>query len=276
MKSIVVLYHANCPDGFSGAYAAWKKFGKKSLYLPVEPQTLPKIKIKNSEVFVIDASYSKKNIKKLLQNKNSVIVIDHHKSSQKEIKSASQWYFDLNHSASVLAWQYFHPNKKVPKLLSYIEDIDLWRFKLPYVKEIKSILELETQTFKNWEKLASDFEKQSHFKKYVEKGKIINEFEEKIIKKIMSYSSLVSFFGKKILMVNSPIFNSELGSLLAKKKPPLAIVWHQIGNKIKVSLRSTGKIDVSKIAKHFGGGGHKSAAGFTLLSTKNLPWKHIN
>jgi phosphoesterase RecJ-like protein len=36
---------------------------------------------------------------------------------------------------------------------------------------------------------------------------------------------------------------------------------------IKVSLRSRGTIDVSKVAKHFDGGGHRNAAGLTISGT---------
>ena len=32
----------------------------------------------------------------------------------------------------------------------------------------------------------------------------------------------------------------------------------------KISLRSRGEVDVEKIARHHGGGGHRNAAGFTL------------
>ena len=32
----------------------------------------------------------------------------------------------------------------------------------------------------------------------------------------------------------------------------------------KVSLRSRGEVDVEKIARHYGGGGHRNAAGFTV------------
>jgi len=35
-KEIVVLYHANCLDGFGAAYAAWKKFGDTADYIPVQ------------------------------------------------------------------------------------------------------------------------------------------------------------------------------------------------------------------------------------------------
>jgi len=34
LKEIVIIYHADCPDGFGAAYAAWKKFGDKASYLP--------------------------------------------------------------------------------------------------------------------------------------------------------------------------------------------------------------------------------------------------
>ena len=34
--NISVLYHADCPDGFGGAYAAWKKFGDTAEYIPVK------------------------------------------------------------------------------------------------------------------------------------------------------------------------------------------------------------------------------------------------
>jgi phosphoesterase RecJ-like protein len=38
-------------------------------------------------------------------------------------------------------------------------------------------------------------------------------------------------------------------------------------NSYKLSLRSKGKVDVQKIAKSFGGGGHVAAAGFQIDGT---------
>ena len=40
-------------------------------------------------------------------------------------------------------------------------------------------------------------------------------------------------------------------------------------NKYKVSLRSKDRVDVSKIAVTFGGGGHKRAAGFDIEGGKD-------
>lgn len=275
VKKIAVIYHANCLDGFGAAWAAWREFGNKADYIPVEPQTLPETKIKNSEVYVIDASCSKTNIQKLLKDKNFVTIIDHHISAREDAKTASQWHFNLNHSGSVLTWQYFHPAKRIPKLLRYIEDIDLWRFKLPYAEEILAGIQFLDQNFKTWEKLAKNFEKLKVLKKYIEKGKIILEYEDEVIRRIISRARQVKFGGYGVLAVNSPILSSEIGHILAKKKPPFSIIWYQSRDKTHVSLRSAGKVDVSKIAAKYGGGGHKNAAGFTWPAKKGFPWKII-
>ncbi|MEK7516297.1 MAG: DHH family phosphoesterase [Patescibacteria group bacterium] len=50
------------------------------------------------------------------------------------------------------------------------------------------------------------------------------------------------------------------------------------GGKLKASLRSNGDRDVSELAKRYGGGGHRKAAGFTMDGTLNVSdteWKII-
>ena len=43
--------------------------------------------------------------------------------------------------------------------------------------------------------------------------------------------------------------------------------------KIHVSLRGDGKINLSELAKKYGGGGHKAAAGFAVEGNINFPWQ---
>jgi len=42
------------------------------------------------------------------------------------------------------------------------------------------------------------------------------------------------------------------------------MVWRQVGDRLKVSLRSCGDYDVAVLAGKFGGGGHRNAAAFSL------------
>lgn len=55
--------------------------------------------------------------------------------------------------------------------------------------------------------------------------------------------------------------------MLAQKSGTYGATYYSTKDgSLKWSLRSTGNYDVSAIAKDFGGGGHKNAAGFTLVS----------
>ena len=275
MKKIVVLYHKDCPDGFSAAYAAWKKFGKRADYIAVDPRVLPNKTLKNKEIYVLDNSYRKEIIKKLESNNKSLVVIDHHLSSEKDVKSANSFVFDLKHSGAVLAWKYFHPKRKVPQFLLHVEDFDLWNFKLPHTREIDAFIELIDYDFEEWDKLVRGLEDPRYRKTIFREASLIIRHKNRLIKKILKRAQVVEFQGHKTLAVNSPLFQSEIGHILYNKKPPLGIVWSIKAQELVVSLRSNGKVDVSKSAAKFGGGGHKAAAGFSLPANAKLPWKII-
>ena len=50
-------------------------------------------------------------------------------------------------------------------------------------------------------------------------------------------------------------------------------LWYvDSAGKVRVSLRSEGDYDVSGIAKRYGGGGHKNAAGFTATLEDIAAW----
>jgi len=52
---------------------------------------------------------------------------------------------------------------------------------------------------------------------------------------------------------------------LAKESGTFGATYYQDSNmQIHFSLRSIGDYDVSKIAKQFGGGGHRNAAGYVI------------
>jgi nanoRNase/pAp phosphatase (c-di-AMP/oligoRNAs hydrolase) len=61
------------------------------------------------------------------------------------------------------------------------------------------------------------------------------------------------------------MFSSELGNQLAIKSGTYgATYYHDSTDTVRFSLRSVGDYDVSRLAKIFGGGGHKNASGFKL------------
>ena len=274
-KNIAVIYHGECRDGFGGAYAAWRKFGNKANYFGMKHEIDPLPKgLKGKEIYIIDFAFKKPIMEKLVRANKKVVALDHHISAEKTTKMAHFYVYALDYSGAVIAWKYFHPKRKVPSLLNYIEDIDIWKFKLPHTKEIMSFMELADFDFQIWDKIARDLENPKKKKEYIAKGALLLFYARKIIDKLALKASPVKFAGYRTLAVNSPILQSEIGNLLTKKRPPVGIVGSEKEGGIRVSLRSNGKVDVSKIAAKYGGGGHMAAAGFSVPGGK-FPWKHI-
>ena len=89
-------------------------------------------------------------------------------------------------------------------------------------------------------------------------------------------SVLVEFEGFNVYAINiSHMFGSDVGNELALRTNSFGIVWSEDGEGIRTSLRSVRDFDVSEIAKKYGGGGHKNAAGFNLPLGIDKPWKII-
>ncbi|TRZ64078.1 MAG: hypothetical protein D4Q79_02370 [Spirochaetia bacterium] len=273
MKNIIILYH-NDLDGFGAAWAAWKKFGNKADYLAVDFGKSMPVGLKNKEVYILDFCYSEAETRMILKNNKKLIVIDHHITQKDTIKILKEYIWDIKRAGCVLSWKYFHPQKKIPKLIEYVEDMDLWKFKLKDTREIIPFLETLPRDFKIWDKVISEMENKNKFSEYLEKGKVIAGFMEKIIEILASNSEDAIFEGKKASVVNSPIFNSELGGYLLKKtKNSVVIIWSLKNDGVRVSLRSLKGVDVSKLAQKYGGGGHKQAAGFFLEVGEKIPWQ---
>ncbi|MBI2013753.1 MAG: hypothetical protein HYS87_02940 [Candidatus Colwellbacteria bacterium] len=274
----VIIYHKNCYDGFGAAWAAWKKFGKNAIYIAQEHQKPPPANLKGKEVYTLDFCFPEKETKKILKSAKSLTIIDHHISAKHITESVPNYSYALHHSGAVLAWKFFHPRKKIPKLLRHIEDIDLWKFKIKNTAEIACALELYEFDFKVLDKIAQDLEKRKNGKKIIEKGKIILEHNKGLVKRASDRAQLVVFEGYKTLAANSAIFaslTSAIGHELTKRKPPIGIVYAESGGRKRVSLRSNGKVDVSKLAAKYGGGGHRAAAAFALDINKSWPWRII-
>lgn len=275
-KGIVILYHADCNDGFGGAWAAWKKFGDKAEYIPVSHSSSYPDNFSDKEIYTLDLTLPKEITERLLKTNKRLTSIDHHISVKEVTEMTQDYSFDNNHSGAVLSWKYFHSSKPVPKLLLFVEDSDLWKSEYPETAKIIVALGLFDFNFEVWDKIAEDFESSEKTSDYLMKGEVILNYEKKLIDYLEKQAQLVEFLGYRIYAINTPRFlRNSIAHILYKKLPPFAISWIQQKNRIDVSLRSDGSVDVSEIAKKFGGGGHKAAAGFSFPAGQEFPWKII-
>ena len=280
MNKALVIYHKNCLDGFGAAFAAWKsaKVGQVT-FVPMDYNERDKIyqyELIDKDVYVLDFSFSREVTGQIIAKAAKFVWLDHHKTAFEEhgkffidyTDIANNFYVKLsanNKSGAVLAWEYFHPNAPVPGVIAHIDDRDRWQWKLEGTKEVTSYLSSIEQDFEVWDNIIAGYEESSQT--LINYGRILNEyFTTQLSRAIDATKESCNILGNAGLCCNlPPMFASEAGNILAKETGTYGATWFKDkeGN-IKWSLRSIGDFDVSAIAKQFGGGGHKNAAGFVL------------
>ena len=312
----LVIYHANCTDGFGAAFAAWLKLGDEAEYLPMEylkntdgvAEFHERVKIDCSiserGVYILDFSLPKVVMWWLFAHARRVVWLDHHKTAfemwceterdlhcedDRRPENNRFILLDSNKSGAVLAWEYFYPSTEVPMLIQHIDDRDRWQFKLGGSKEFHAALNsYKPWTFETWRGifLCGLFEKETwrvpeEF--YVEGTAILRSHNQYVqaalkqarpsgIKVLLSEDGFAPVLNG--LAANAPAFlASDLGHELANQSGTFGLVWSMAGDgQIHCSLRSNGDYDVSAIAKAFGGGGHRNAAGFSTDINTLISW----
>ena len=210
--------------------------------------------------------------------------------------------FDQTLSGAELAWkERFQPNIKLPKLYTIITDQDLWRWTYPDSKECACVLRVEKtlESFPAIEKIiwgdSQEKEiqaaartrrvicKSKFYDDLVKKGKVYSSYETKIVNRLAGAAKIAYATEKNsnpekiynVLVVNSPIFQSEIGNYLCCNNIiDFVAVWFysHAQQRIFVSLRtSRDDIDLSVLTPNLKGinfgGGHPQAAGGTICGS---------
>lgn len=270
----IIFYHEHCLDGFAGAWAAWIKFGKAAEYrgLSHELARVPD-GITDRTVYFIDYCLPEALMRRALARVRRCIIIDHHITQRSIVGTAHESVFSLSQSGCVLAWKYFHPQKKAPQLLLTIQDHDLFTLKRKYTLEVATALTLAEREFQTWSHLVRDFEDAQGRKSLVMLGSLLMRYKDEVIERILESAQRVVFHGHRACAVNTPAFYSEVGTRIYQTLPVhLGIVWYYKKGRIKVSLRSDGSVDCGALATRYGGGGHVGAAAFLLPFKGTFPW----
>lgn len=259
-----ILYHSPCYDGFGSAWAAWLSLGKDVEYLPARYGDAPPEFTAGETIYLVDFSYDRETIKRLRRD-HRVIVIDHHRTAAEALHGLDDVTFDMEHSGAMLTWRHFHGDKKPPLLLRYIEDRDLWRFALPYSREIDGWVKSHAFDFQHWTEMANQI--RHEFETCVAEGRAILRHQSRMVEMICDEARDGLVAGHVVPIVNTTAYWSEVGEELLRRNPeaPFVASYHDRGDRRRqYSLRSRDDFDCSEVAKTMGGGGHARAAGFVV------------
>lgn len=304
-KPDICVYHGGCDDGFGAAWAVWKKwpdveFTQGHYGKPFHNRAA----WAGRNVLFVDFSAPKDVLLSFLSEvptdlppASSIVVIDHHKtaqagldglpvfdgsqvglgnslrmSSENNAPAIAVW-FDMGQSGATMAWQFAHQtNRQIdpcPNLLTYIEDRDLWRFAFgDDTRQLSAALRTHPMDFDLWSRFA---ERPADL---IDEGKTVLRAHQANISKFVQESFMERIGGHDVPCCNVPYhYASDVAHELLQLHPkaPFAASWFKRGDGMfQASLRSEDhRIDVSEVAKKYGGGGHRNAAGFQVPSMKD-------
>jgi uncharacterized protein len=215
--------------------------------------------------------------------------IDHHKTSRQMYEDNNfklihtppgQFITDSNDhpmAACELTYMFVHnvDYHKVPYHIRLLGRYDIWEHKdpsvIPFQYAMQAWLGDPVKNFQQWKKLVSPSESDRKlFQRLIDSGKYIRLYEEKRNNRIAEDICFeLEFDGYNALAANVPhVSSSFFSNLYDPRKYDLVIAFGYISHYWKVSLRSQ-TIDCSELAKRYGGGGHKGAAGFICDTLPN-------
>jgi nanoRNase/pAp phosphatase (c-di-AMP/oligoRNAs hydrolase) len=255
--------------------------------IPVQYGQDPPPEYERRIVFVLDFSYPKNVMLEMKEHTRGLLVLDHHKSSAADCLGLDFCIFDDNESGASLAYKYLESKGMIfdlrlrmdrneeltnealvagmKTLVDYVKDRDLWNHCEPQTHEINAALRSYPFDLETWDRFAIQLSMQPLV--IYEQGAAILRYKKTLVAQQIRHPKTVSIGGHMVPIVEcttSDLISDVVGELA--KGQPFAASWMTNADGIVVSLRSetTTGLDVSAIAKMFGGGGHRNSAGFRV------------
>ena len=269
----VILYGMNYGDDFP-----WSFVDKEEMTEEDKEDCIP-----YDKVVMVDFSLSKEDMRRL-NNLVELIWIDHHASVIDDNKDI-QGIRDVNCAACELTYMYFYTgiayidgapvplsDEDIPKAIRLLGRYDVWDHSDKEVVPFQYGMKLYDigPCNSEWKDLLDNsLISDSIIKQVIHNGEIIEKYQSNLNYKYTNtygFIAVLEFEDElyNVLCVNKGFSNSSIvkDSVLYNKSIDLIMFFVRHKESYKISLYTEKEIDVSQIAKAFGGGGHKKAAGF--------------
>jgi oligoribonuclease NrnB/cAMP/cGMP phosphodiesterase (DHH superfamily) len=242
--------------------------GSRAEYLPSQ-HYYPTPDVAGKHVAIVDFSFKRPVLLEMMRSAKSLIVIDHHKTAAADLEGLdANTVFDMDKSGAVLSWEWFHPGTAVPRLLQFVQDRDIWTWRLPGARAFLAGLDSVPMTFEAWDAFADPATAAEREATAIADGTAITRALGMQIDAAVKNAALRTLGGEPVWVVNASANVSDVGNVLAKREDGrFALVFtYDLERKCyKCSLRAFHDgVDVSEVAGRYGGGGHAKASGFTF------------
>lgn len=281
-NKVLVISHEDDIDGLGGVilgYLAFKDIDYMLIHVKEQTEIVDFVKNSNYEkVFITDLGLEDKIADEINELGMNILHFDHHETNVYASKYAFSTVEIQRNGISTCGTELFYLYLKENNLLKdnalikiFVEDTrayDNWDWvknnnvEANDLNKLFSIVGIDTYISKMVDKLRNN-----NKDIFDETDKYLIELNTQEEKKLIELSDKSLIIrekdGLKFGIVFGNKFLSIIGNTLCNRHPELDYMLLIDPLEKKVSLRSV-RIDVSKVAESYGGGGHKYAAGFSL------------
>ncbi|MCE6958261.1 phosphohydrolase [Cereibacter sphaeroides] len=282
------IHHDKCPDGFTAAWAVARHFKGEVDHLAANYGHPVPSGIDGRDVIIVDFSWPQEQLEEIARRARTLVVLDHHKSAEASLAEFGEtvssgdglalWQrmrdggeparplkiFDMDRSGARLAWDFLGMKGPGERLVNYVQDRDLWTWRLPRSREINALVCGTPFTMENWDMLSMRMDNEPFM--LADLGGAILMNQEKILADTLpEVTRRMVIGGYEVPVANLPHFMASDAAHILDRGEPFAAVYYDRRDGRKFSLRSSGEegsADVSAIAALYGGGGHRNAASF--------------
>lgn len=271
------FYHRSDLDGHCSGALIKLKYPQCETIGVNYGDTIRDTKIEPGEdVYVVDFRFPMEEMIEL-NNKYKLHFIDHHKTAIDEamaegfLASGGQ-ILDSKVAACELVWNYLYPDENVPYPVWMLSRYDTWEHELIGGDKYKDVLPFQYGMRLNKDTTPDHTDLwfsilycQKNVHDTIEIGKTLQQYQESQDAKFAkSMAFEAEFEGYRAIVANKPFCGSKIfDSVYDPDKHDIMMLFGYKPPQFKYSIYcNKPDIDVSEIAKKYGGGGHKGAAGF--------------
>ena len=246
------------------------------------------LKLASVDLILADFSFSRATVELLLENCHSVTLLDHHKSAIEDLQPLvghPNFHMEMStirecgamivdrYIRALVSFRLGEDGRPVHPLLRHIDDYDRWTHyderSMPLVTALYSYdFKIQARRTLDYDfgEIGEALEKSVD--ELVAAGEhILRNKRKQAAKYVEGAWRCIEFGGGKIPVINCP---ADLASMVAgdiAKITGVAITYMSLPDRVIFSVRSSGEVDCTFVAKSLSGGkggGHKGAAGFSL------------
>lgn len=262
MPRPLCIYHKNCLDGKAAAAVVLRHAPDAELKPMQYREAVPTVE--GRTVYVVDFAFPLEGMRALRAQASALTWIDHHASSV-PVQARLGWgHVDTTTCGAVLAWRTLFPDRQPPPILAFIEDKDLWRWRLPDSRAVAAGLArtfatddpggiLDAVPAAMAELGRADLAKQA-------------ERVREAVRLGIPVSEPYGLTGVRMLAIPTNRDQNETAEFACLPEAEgglgydLAVMFYRRKDGVWIHSLRSARVDCAAIAERFGGGGHPASA----------------